>query len=443
MASRVACNHTRHTFEDPVYASAGFSFPGNVNLRLLWLLSSKRSTVPDAVRVEVGSRMKRFAGLALIGLLLLSGCGNFFTPQTSGTTSTTTGNTAAGDVLYFMNASQSSISAYSVATTGALTAVTNSPYSIGLVPTSIAVTPGNTFLYVGTATGILGYSIGTGGVLTELNSNTAEAADVFAPVSMQVDSTGNYLMAAAENVSTTLPEVALYTINASSGKLTAATGSPYTVKAGNGTTNTVPGNAPYQLCITPNNAYVYLTLGGGGMEILTFDATNVTLADTGNHLDLLNGGSGEYGVLSNPTSTVLYVAEIGVGLRALSIATGGGLTEVTGSPFKTGNGPTGLVLDSSGDYLYVTNKGDSTISGYSLSASGGLTALGSSPFGTGSLPLAMSLDQSKKFLAVANSGGNPDLDVYAFDSTTVGKLDLVSSETATVAQGTSQVAGTH
>lgn len=387
--------------------------------------------------------MTRLAGLACIGLLLLSGCGNFFTPQSTGTGGGGTGNTAAGDVLYFMNTAESSISAYSVSTTGALAAVSKSPFSIGLVPTSMAITPGNTFLYVGTATGILGYSLGAGGVLTELNSSTPVATDVIAPLSMQVDSTGTYLMAAAENLSTTLPEIALYTINATSGVLTPATGSPLAVKAGNGTTSSTVGNAPYQLCITPNNANVYLTLAGGGTEILTFNASTAALADTGVHLNLLNGGTGEYGAISNSTSTVLYVAEIGIGVRALSIASGGGLTELAGSPFKSGNGPTGFVLDSTGDYLYVTNKGDSTISGYSVSASGALTALAASPFKTGTLPLAMSLDQSKKFLAVANSGGTPDLGVYTFDATMIGKLNLVSSETDTNILGTTQVVGTH
>ncbi len=386
--------------------------------------------------------MKQLSGFLAVGLLLLSGCGNFFTPQATGTGTGTGGNTAAGDVLYFMNSSSSSISGYTVSTTGTLAAVSNSPYAIGLVPTSMASTPGNTFLYVGTATGILGYSIGTGGVLTALNSSKPEAADVFAPLSMQVDSTGTYLMAAAENLSTTLPEVALYTINTSSGALTPATGSPLQVIAGNGSTSSTPGNAPFQLCITPNNAYVYLTLGGGGTEILTFNAANAGLTDTGVHLNLLNGGSGEYGAISNATSTVLYVAEIGIGVRALSIGSGGALTEVSGSPFKSGNGPTGLVLDSTGDYLYVTNKGDATISGYTVSASGALTALASSPFATGALPLALSLDQTKTFLAVANSGGKPDLGVYAFDATTIGKLNLVASETATNIQGTSQIAAT-
>ncbi len=388
--------------------------------------------------------MKRVVGLAVLGVLSLSGCGNFFSKQTGGGGGGGgTGNTTAGDVLYSMDSLNASVSGYVVSTAGALTTVTNSPYAVGIVPTSIATTPANTYLYVGGATGIVGYAIGTSGVLTALNSSQPLATDVIGPLSMQVDSTGAYLLVAAEDLSTTLPEIGIYSITATTGALTPLTGSPLAVKAGNGSTSTSPVNAPYQLYITPNNSYVYLTLGGGGTEILTFSAASGALTDTGTFLKLNAAGFGQYGVIANSTSNVLFIAETGVGVRAFTIATTAGLTEIAGSPFKSGNGPTGLALDSTGDYLYVTNKGDSTISGYSVAASGTLAALSSSPYSTGLLPLSLSLDQSKNFLAVANSGGTPNLGVYKFDATALGKLDLVTSVTSSKPLGSSLVVSTH
>ena len=92
--------------------------------------------------------MKRLWCMAGIGLLVLCGCGNFFTKQSGGTGGGTgTGNTTAGDVLYVANVATANILAYTVSTKGALAAVSGSPYTLSTasVPVSMAVTPGNTF----------------------------------------------------------------------------------------------------------------------------------------------------------------------------------------------------------------------------------------------------------------------------------------------------------
>ena len=392
--------------------------------------------------------MKYGLRFAWLGVLLLSGCGNFFSPQGSGSGGSTGGNTVAGDVLYFMNASavstvDSSITGYTVSSTGVLAAASNSPYNLGSVPTAMAITPGNTFLYVAYSAGILGYSIGTNGVLTQLNSGQPLSTDQLIPLSMQVDSTGTVLLAASEDPSTTEPEIGVYQIDTSTGALTTVTGSPLVLaQSGNGSNTGVLANAPNQVYITPNNQLVYLTLGSGGTEILTFSASNAALTDTGTFLNLKTTGTGQVGVVSNSTSTVLYISEIGTGVRALTIGTNGALSEVSGSPFKSGNGPAGMVFDSTGDYFYVANKGDATIGGYSVSASGALTALASSPYATGTLPLSLSLDQTGKFLAVASSGGNPNLSVFSFDATALGQLDLVKNTVGTTTAGTSLVTST-
>jgi DNA-binding beta-propeller fold protein YncE len=140
------------------------------------------------------------------------------------------------------------------------------------------------------------------------------------------------------------------------------------------------------------------------------------------------------GLASDPLSAFLFVAEINTGLRVLSIGTGGSLKEVSGSPYATGTGPTGVILDATGTYVYVTNKGSNNISGFTLTAaSGALTAITGSPFASGGLlPTTLVNDNTKQFVAVINSGsngseGNSDLQVFKFDTTTGGKLDPVST----------------
>jgi 6-phosphogluconolactonase (cycloisomerase 2 family) len=101
-----------------------------------------------------------------------------------------------------------------------------------------------------------------------------------------------------------------------------------------------------------------------------------------------------------------------------------------------------LAFDGTGDYLYVANSSDNTISGYSVLASGSLTPLSGSPYSSvGAQPNALALDQTKKFLIEANLGQNPDVQVFSFDATTAGKLD--PGATATNAATASSIATTH
>jgi 6-phosphogluconolactonase (cycloisomerase 2 family) len=147
-------------------------------------------------------------------------------------------------------------------------------------------------------------------------------------------------------------------------------------------------------------------------------------------------------VAVNPTSTALFVGETNAGVRVFTISSNNTFTEISGSPFVAGGQPRSLAFDSTGDYLYVANSSDNTISGYSVLASGSLTPLSGSPFSSvGSGPNALTLDKSKKFLIAANLGGTPDVQVFSFDATTAGKLD--PGATATNAATASSIATTH
>ena len=196
---------------------------------------------------------------------------------------------------------------------------------------------------------------------------------------------------------------------------------------------------PTGLLITPNNSYVYVSLGTLGVQILTL-GTGGALS-TGSTPTLLlpistSTSPSDTGLASDPLSAFLFVGEINTGLRVLSIGTGGSLKEVSGSPYAVGTGPTGVILDTTGSYVYVANKGSNNISAFTLTAaSGKLTAIAGSPFASGGqLPTALVNDNSKKFVAVINSGangtgGNSDMQVFKFDTTTDGKLNPVSTAT--------------
>lgn len=340
--------------------------------------------------------------------LCLAGCGKFFIDTNTGGGGG--GGTATGNYLYVANGTAASVAGFSIGTTG-IANTPNSPYTLGVAPSAMAVTPNGQYLYVASGSGaaIYGYSISGNGSLRLLNGGNALITGVSVSA-MKVDPSGNWLIAAD-----LLSLARVFSINLSNGLLTQQ-----------GTQNLDPG-APNHIVFTPNNGLVYISLGTGGVDIFTFTQSSGALSKTSQML--LPKVSGQYsdnGLAVDPAGKYLFVAETGgKGLRELSIAANGALTEVTGSPFQTGLGPTGVLVDSTGGYVYVTNRTDGTISAFSLSSTGGLTAITGSPFATGVRPVDLAEDTSNSFLGVACVGGNPDFQVFTIgsaSSTTPGGL---------------------
>jgi 6-phosphogluconolactonase len=378
--------------------------------------------------------MRRILVLCCVLLLGVAGC-DFFVPQTNCTGSSCPTNT--GDYLYVANSGNTNIAGFGVSSAGALSALSGSPYNNSVAAISLAVTPANTFLYAGTTNGTYGYTINSNGSITALNSGAVLAQDLLA-TAMQVDSTGSYLLAAGIAVSNQEQAIGVYTIDTTTGLLTAVNGSPVTLYTGSASTPTVV--SPTAMLITPNNSFVYVSLAQLGVQLLTLGSGGaLSPGSTPTYLPPLSTSTSpsDYGLASDPNSYFLFVAERNTGLRVFSIGTSGGLTGVSGSPYAVGTGPTGVTLDPTGSYVYVANKGSNNISAFTLtSASGKLTAVSGSPFASGGqTPIAMVNDNQKKYLAVINSGtngssGNNDLQLFSFDTTTDGKLDPVSSASA-------------
>ena len=75
-------------------------------------------------------------------------------------------------------------------------------------------------------------------------------------------------------------------------------------------------------------------------------------------------------------------------------ATTGAIAQITGSPFPVGNIPECAAVSPNGQFLYVGNSFDKTVSAFSIDpASGSLTEVAGSPFATGaSGPLGLTID---------------------------------------------------
>jgi 6-phosphogluconolactonase (cycloisomerase 2 family) len=370
--------------------------------------------------------------------MLLAGCKGFWNASsTTGCTSSCSTTITSGN-FYVLNSNegQIEIAGYSIVQ-NTLTALTGSPYTLPSGPYAIAVAPNGSFLYVSTQSGIYLYSIGSTGGL-KLASTTPIATD-YAAYSMQVDATDSWLVEASGSGY-------LYAIpvNSSTG---ATTGTVQQIS--------LAGITPRQLAISPDNTKVFVALSGAGTEVVPFTASSADPLPKSVGAPIAPAGvaGGSISVAVDPSDRLLYIGETlgtsgsantGVLRAFLSNSLGGTPTEVTGSPFPSGGiTPAAILPEASGAYVYVANAtvSNSTtggISGFSVTASGtsySVTSLSNTATSAGTTPAGLAEDSTGSVVLLVNSGGNPDLDVYSFDATTLGQLDA----TFTFATGTDPV----
>ncbi len=347
--------------------------------------------------------------LALGMAALLTGCG-FFPPITSSTSTAANG----ADYVYVVNQATDTLSGFVVGS-AALTSIGSVALTAGLVPASIAVSRANTYVYVGGNGAIACYAIGSGGVLTAVSGGGATATANF--VSLDTSPDGQWLL----GLDSTTLGIYVYKINTSTGGLTLNSTTVYGLPGAGAV-------AQRAIRISPNAAYVAVALGPGGDVVFPF-TTSTGLLGSGNNLAVAAAYS-DNALTFDATSGYLLIAR-GVtasgtasGIATYSVTTTAGLNAVqTLAP--SGNGPFSLLLDSTGTYVYAANRGDSTISGYTL-VSGNLTALASLPYSSGSAVSALAADNSGKYIIAAASGGSSDVTLYGFDAVTPGKLNAVA-----------------
>ncbi|MDP9040000.1 MAG: lactonase family protein [Acidobacteriota bacterium] len=362
--------------------------------------------------------------LALALLPAIAGCAGFFV---------STGSSSSGstDFVYVANATTNTVSGFSVGS-GALSATSNSPYSLAFQPSSLAINPANTILFVGGNSRITAYSIGSAGALTALNSGSAVA--VANVVAMDISPDGQWLFALDGN-GVSLDE---FQINSTTGVLTQVTGATFSVTSG--------VVVPRDVKVAPNGAFVFVALGTGGDLVFTLNQTSGAVAAS-QQLSTPTTTSSDNALAVDASSAYLYVARSGTngGMAVYTIASGtGALNSVSGSPFSAGTQPYSIVMNKAGTDIYLANRGDSTISGYSVGSGGVLTALSGSPYTSGSSVSALAVERSGKYLLAAASGGSPDLTLYTFDSSVTGKLDLTTTvATGTDPTGPAAIAATH
>jgi len=313
---------------------------------------------------------------------------------------------------YVTNQTGKSISEFTITdSNGALTAVSGSPLADSNGPQVVAASPNGKFVYTGNSNGSISeYKItATIGALTKITGSPIKG--LANPVSLVVDPTSTFLLVADQTNQT----LSSYTINAANGALTllssAATGFPPSAVALD------PTGA--QALVTGVNSVDYFPIslngtigirssynGGATATALSIDPTSqylfqantvgpvlavYTLLETGvqNGALYYTPGNGPSAVLAEPSGRFVYVANSADGtISAYSLNNPTGvLTPITGT-FTAGAGPDSLAASNDGTYLYAVNNGSGTVSIFIINNDGTLTAAGSATTSTGPTSIA-------------------------------------------------------
>jgi 6-phosphogluconolactonase len=379
------------------------------------------------------------AAMGIFGLIMATGCGSFFVypgSQNGGSGSST------GDYMYVANATNQTVAGFTVGT-GSLTALSGSPFSVGFAPTAMVVV--NSLLFVASGNGISSYSIASNGALTSQSSGvTSGVANV---VAMDVSPDGQWLLALDGVPTSNIVTVYGFQINSSTGALSTQTAGGVTYTASY--TITAPASpivAPVpsalKVASVTGGVYVFVALGSGGELIIPFN-TSTGVQSTPTQYSLTGGTNYTSDNALAVNNSILYVARSNSTspgtIAAYNVANG--VPSLVGQA-ATGAQPSSVVIKKDGADVYVANRNDSTISGFSIASGGAPTALGTYSSGLGSLPVGLAVDNSGNYLLDVANGGSPEVTMYSYDSS--GNLVFsTSSVSGSGSSGGAAIATTH
>ncbi len=171
-------------------------------------------------------------------------------PVAVGTNPTSVAIDPGGKFLYVGNLNSNNVSAFTVnSATGALTAVSGSPFGLPGAGVWIGIAPVANHLYV-TGTGVSGFSLDPGtGVLTPIAGSPFFDPVGGNPTGIGIDPAGKYAYV-ANNIT---DNISVFAINSATGALTVST--PYATGTGTG---------PYDAVIDPAGTCLYVSLRTAG-----------------------------------------------------------------------------------------------------------------------------------------------------------------------------------
>jgi 6-phosphogluconolactonase (cycloisomerase 2 family) len=280
------------------------------------------------------------------------------------------------DVLYAANAGSNTVSAFSInPTTGVLTTIAGSPFATGGaggngVGISLTATPDDKFLIaaIGGSMTITVFSIAANGSLSPVAGSPFPSGAAGPLADAKVTSDGKFLA-----VTSAPGNISMFNISAA-GALAPLPGFPV---ADTGASGVDCNCASTQLFVALN--------GAAAARVDVFDiGLNGALSRIASSPFNGPGSNSNVAVLS-PDDTRLFVSNQGnQTVTPFSVAGTGSLTAVPGSPFPAPGAllPSGMATNRAGTLLYSAAL-NNVVSGFSIAANGALTSVPGSPFSNG------------------------------------------------------------
>jgi 6-phosphogluconolactonase len=322
--------------------------------------------------------------------------------------------------LFVSNEASSNISPYVINSGGSLTA--EALVTSGAEPGPLTVDPSDKFLYVEdqvgsqtNETGIQSFAIGAGASLTaSLVVGEPEAGSLtILSGSAAVAYTPQFAYTANEGFS----NISGYQVNATTGALTAVTGSPFSAGTGAGETIDIVAD-PFERFVFAVNA------SDNPNTVSAFKITTSTgalVAATGS--PFATGGFSNYGIAEDASGRFVYTMSASTSeISGFNVnQSSGALTTIPSFTSPELDAPGAIANSPFGSTLFVTNKGDDTVSVLAIGPSGTVNNFSNSPFaGSGPSPagptqqlIAAAVDPSNRFVYFLDVAGD-DVAAYQF-----------------------------
>jgi 6-phosphogluconolactonase (cycloisomerase 2 family) len=310
------------------------------------------------------------------------------------------------DYVYAVSNSTGQVSAFAVDyQTGVLTQISGSPFATNLTnPSTLVAAPNGKTVYIiggSQQAQVQAMPVGTDGKLYGGTGANMPSGGTY-PTAAAIDSAGTYLYVAYTYESGYSPSspgpggVAIFPIN-SDGSL----GTPTSVNVGYAPV-AIATSAP-TCTATPatgsNSSPNCIVLGSSSTTNNGTNQSFVYVVDAETAVAPTTVGQ------STATPTTIAAPTI---LGFVENPSTGALTQITGTNalngFNAGVAPSGIAIDPTGKYVYVTDKGQNEVYGYAIAnnTTGALTGLTTSPYATGQYPLAITIEPRGKYVYVAN-----------------------------------------
>jgi len=302
---------------------------------------------------------------------------------------------------------------------GVLTQLSGSPISAGSAVQALALHPSGKYLYAANSGGN-NISLYTISSTGALTEKTPRTIAGTSPTVMVMDPAGSFLYVA----NSLSADISVFSINASDGTLTP-------VQQTQGSTAHI-GLSALNMTVAPSGNELYVTGQGQFGYIEEFPLTQGQLGVAG----VFQTGNNPYGLVIDSTGSFLYTAnKTDNTISEFAINADASLTQIAGSPLgESFTGPVTLFIDKSGKYLYVSNQGSTNVAAYTIGSDGGLTLLSGSPFSTGAQPGFLATDASGKYFFVGNQSAIQSftLDASSGALTSVGTYSVPATPTSIV-----------